>query len=232
MKGELFEIIKKAEEKGRLSELKNWLMIRLTAHKQTLFPEKAKHRSNYIHPVLDGLQQHQNGSAILRTTDALGFFDVSILDRQDFAIEKNISKGTHNWLSVNRYSGTLGNEVCLGDLKKNGYRVAVANVSDKALLVENVPLEKPLAVVLGSEVNGVSDFWRQNAELEIYHPMYGFAESLNVSVAWGILGAKLRSRLEQEVEGFLFSETDKERLVLYWAMRTIPHADLMIQSWL
>jgi TrmH family RNA methyltransferase len=50
-----------------------------------------------------------------------------------------------------------------------------------------IDMNKPLAVVMGSEEQGLSEFWQKNSEVSAYIPMKGKSDSLNVSVSAAIV---------------------------------------------
>jgi TrmH family RNA methyltransferase len=67
-------------------------------------------------------------------------------------------------------------------LKKSGIR-SVATTPAAAKLYTETDLRGPLAVVMGSEQYGLSEFWLRNADQSVRIPMAGQADSLNVAMA-------------------------------------------------
>merc|ERR1712079_534471 len=100
------------------------------------------------------------------------------------------AKGAQRWLSVREFESS---DACLAELRKAGREVWVTALEQHAQVLapgapwldEKFPAALPrrLALVLGSEGAGVSDFLKAAADRLVYLPLSGFAESLNVSVA-------------------------------------------------
>jgi TrmH family RNA methyltransferase len=67
-------------------------------------------------------------------------------------------------------------------LRAQGIRIVVTTPAAEALYT-NVSLTGPLAIVMGSEQYGLSEFWLKGADLGVRIPMAGQADSLNVAMA-------------------------------------------------
>src|SRR5690606_27046044 len=93
---------------------------------------------------------------------------------------KSISKGTNKWLDVLTFTNA---EDCLTSLKTKGYNLVATVPSNKATLVNKIPLNKPIAILLGAEKHGLPDVALNQADFLVHIPMFGFADSFNVSVA-------------------------------------------------
>jgi TrmH family RNA methyltransferase len=74
----------------------------------------------------------------------------------------------------------------LGWLRGRGLRIVAARVDADRLYTE-VDLTGPLAVVLGAEVEGLTEIWTDGAIEAVRLPMLGAADSLNVSVSAAVL---------------------------------------------
>ena len=68
-----------------------------------------------------------------------------------------------------------------------GVDSTVAGLSDAALAARTADLRGPLAIVMGSEQYGLSEFWLKHADLPVRIPMAGQADSLNVAMATTLL---------------------------------------------
>ena len=82
-------------------------------------------------------------------------------------------------------------------LKAAGYTVAALEITDKPYKVDDLAAPQfPLALVVGNEISGVDDDVMALVDLAIEIPQYGTKQSLNVSVAFGIvvMGAVQRFR--------------------------------------
>lgn len=135
--------------------------------------------------VLENLSEEINISAILRTAEAFGIDKVFIIYQQQKKpkISKGATSGAHKWLKINYYQST---QRCFNFLKKQGFKLigAVVNPEDKVLWEEE--FVGKIAVVVGNEARGLSEKAQAMVDENIYLPMFGLTESLNVSVAAGI----------------------------------------------
>jgi tRNA (guanosine-2'-O-)-methyltransferase len=93
--------------------------------------------------------------------------------------------GTQKWLSIKEHSDAK--QLC-DDLKSQGYTVCCTDLSPGAVALDQVDWSaKKHAIVFGNEENGISSELRENADLRVFMPMKGFAESLNLSVSTGVV---------------------------------------------
>lgn len=135
--------------------------------------------------VLEDLSEEENISAILRTAEAFGVGLVCIVytNNKKPQLSKNISSGAKNWLNIEWYTDV---SVCLDDLKNKGFRCVGAVVDPEAKVLWEQSYFGKIAVIVGNEAKGLSEIVQASVDENIYLPMLGLTESLNVSVAAGI----------------------------------------------
>lgn len=144
----------------------------------------ASARITSVTPVLEGLADPHNASAILRSADAFGLQRVHVIEHPTgFLAAHRVSKGTHRWLDIVRHADA---DACVAHLHERGYRVAVASAEGDVRPEELADWPR-VAVVLGHERTGPSAEISSLADGAVAVPMVGFVESLNVSVAAAIL---------------------------------------------
>ena len=97
-----------------------------------------------------------------------------------FRPSKGAARGAERWLELQRHTEL---SVCVEGLKARGFVLYIADLHPDALSPDEVPVDRPLAVLFGSELEGVSDEARALADGVVTVPMRGLTESLNVSVA-------------------------------------------------
>lgn len=90
-------------------------------------------------------------------------------------------------------------------------------------------ISSPLAIVMGTELSGVSDEMISNSDEKVHILMYGFTESLNVSVASAILMQSLISRIRRESIEWKLSEEEQLEIKIEWAKRSIYWSDHIVQ---
>lgn len=135
--------------------------------------------------VLDGVTDPYNLGAVIRTAEASGAHGVIIPKRRAAGITPvavKASAGAASHVLVARVSNIT---TTIADLKKQGLWIAAANYGASPMY--NQDLTGPLAIVVGSEGEGVSRLVRENCDFTLSIPMLGVITSLNASVAAGII---------------------------------------------
>jgi len=131
--------------------------------------------------VVEAIEKPGNLGTILRSADAAGCDAVIVCDPVTDLFNPNVVRASTGVLFSVPCVVAPGSEVLIW-LRRQGIRVVVTTPAAEALYT-NVPLTGPLAIVMGSEQYGLSDFWLQGADLGVRIPMAGQADSLNVAMA-------------------------------------------------
>ncbi len=135
--------------------------------------------------IVEGVEKPGNLGAIMRSCDGAGVEALIICDGKTDAYNPNViraSTGVVFSLPV----VSARNEDTLAYLKKNKIKTAAAIVGAKQNYADT-NLSAGLAIVLGSEDEGLSPFWATHADLKLTIPMLGVADSLNVSTSAAII---------------------------------------------
>ena len=140
--------------------------------------------------VAESVRRRHNASAILRTCEAFGVHEVHLVTA-GFRPSPGAARGAERWVHRRRFETTTES---LTELKERGFRIYVADLLEDAHTPESVPVDKPIAMVFGSEVRGVSDEARELADGAVMIPMVGLTGSLNVSVSAAIILRALTDR--------------------------------------
>ena len=136
--------------------------------------------------VLDGVEDPRNLGAILRTADAAGVHGVVIPERRAVGLTETVAKAAAGALEHVPVVKVTNIANCLEELKKAGIWVAGAEAGEGAVYWE-ADLRLPTALVLGGEDRGVRRLVRDRCDYLLSVPLRGKINSLNVSVATGIL---------------------------------------------
>ncbi len=135
--------------------------------------------------VVEGVEKPGNLGAVLRTADAVGVDAVIAADpRTDLFNPNAIRASLGTIFAVPLAAGS--SEAVRDRLRRDGLRLVAARV-DATALYTDADLRGPLAVVLGSEAEGLTDAWRGDEVTTVRLPMLGIADSLNVSIAAAVL---------------------------------------------
>jgi TrmH family RNA methyltransferase len=135
--------------------------------------------------VLESVEKPGNLGAILRTADAAAVDGVIVCDPQTDLYNPNVIRSSVGTLF------TVQTAVCTSSeavewLQQNKITSYAAELQ-AAEFYQDVDFTYPSAIIMGTEAEGLSDFWLQNAEKRIKIPMRGKIDSLNVSVSAAIL---------------------------------------------
>lgn len=131
--------------------------------------------------LADEVHKPHNIAALMRTCDAVGVFEIhAVGPRSSFKRGRGISGGTAPRVGVHAYRQLTP---AIEALKSNGFQIIAAHLSPTADDYRTVDYTRPTALLLGSELRGVSDEAARLADRHACLPMRGLAASLNVSVA-------------------------------------------------
>ncbi len=149
------------------------------------FCEKLGENDGALVLILDGITDPHNLGAILRSADQFGVDLVMIPERRSVQANETVvkvSSGAAQYVTLSVVTN-LTREIKV--LKDNGFWIYGADMAGEDSY--NVAFPPRTAIVMGSEGDGISQLVRKNCDHIISIPMQGHIDSLNVSVAAGIL---------------------------------------------
>jgi 23S rRNA (guanosine2251-2'-O)-methyltransferase len=145
--------------------------------------------------LLDGVEDPHNLGAILRTCECAGVDGVFIPEHRAAGLSETVAKTSAGAVEYVRVARVTNLVPLIDELKDRGLWV-VGVEGGTGNLYSDFDLEIPLAVVLGSEGKGVRRLVREKCDAIVSIPMRGKINSLNVSVAAGVvLFEALRQRM-------------------------------------
>ena len=208
---------------------------RLTEPRRAGMEEVLSRRTRHACVVLEDIYQPHNASAVLRSCDGFGIQDVHILERRyRFQLKKTISLGASKWLTLHRRR--LGEEDAsapyLSELKANGYRVVATTLRPGSRPLEEININRPVALCFGTEEEGLSDSAHEAADELVHLPMYGFTQSFNISVTVALCLQILRMRMKQAGIEAPLTDAEKDELRLQWVLASLPHARTQVLEYL
>jgi 23S rRNA (guanosine2251-2'-O)-methyltransferase len=147
--------------------------------------------------VLDGIEDPHNVGAILRTADAAGADGVIIQSRRAAALDGAAAKASAGAVAHVRVAEVVNIARAIDELKALGvWTVGLA--AGTRTRYDALDLRGPTAIVLGAEGAGLRRLVREKCDFLAAIPMLGHVDSLNVSVAAGVmLFESVRQRLTQ-----------------------------------
>jgi 23S rRNA (guanosine2251-2'-O)-methyltransferase len=136
--------------------------------------------------VLDGIEDPHNVGAILRSVDASGAHGVVRQTRRAAALDAVAAKASAGAVSHVPVADVVNIARAIEALKERNVWV-VGLAGDAPQSYESIDWTAPSAIVLGAEGSGLRRLVRESCDLLVSIPMAGHVESLNVSVAAGVV---------------------------------------------
>ena len=157
----------------------------MTPKRVTRLDEVLARRQPDLTIFAENLHKPKNFSAMVRNCDAVGINQMHVAPGDSLLrTHWKTSQGAEKWVSIKTHESA---EDALKHLKSNNFQLIAAHLSDVAIDYREVDYTQPVALVLGSELFGVSDKTLAHIDRQIIIPMMGVTQSLNVSVACAIV---------------------------------------------
>lgn len=137
--------------------------------------------------IMDGVHKPHNFNAIIRSCDAVGVFEahyVPVDGAEKIKLLNSTAKGTQKYVSIRRHDNF---SMVATKLKNKGYKLVAAHVSENSMDFKKFDYTQPCGIVLGAELEGVSENTLKQVDAHIQIPLMGMVESLNVSVAAALI---------------------------------------------
>jgi 23S rRNA (guanosine2251-2'-O)-methyltransferase len=148
--------------------------------------------------LLDGVEDPRNLGAILRTAESAGVDGVFIPDRRAVGLTETVAKSSAGATEHIKIAKVSNLNLLIEDLKKKNIWVVGAS-ADAQMLHTEWDWKRPSALVLGGEGKGLHRLVAENCDVLVKIPMYGKIDSLNVSVAAGVILFEARRQRNAKV---------------------------------
>ena len=135
--------------------------------------------------VLESVEKPGNLGAILRTAEAAGVDAVIVCDPLTDLYNPNLIRASIGGV-FSVPTAICDSKSCITFLKERGIRILTAQLQDSYEYYD-YDMRRATAIVMGTESTGLTEQWRQAADVHIRIPMLGRLDSLNVSVSAAIL---------------------------------------------
>ena len=142
-------------------------------------------KENLLFVVVEDVEKPGNLGAILRTADAAGVDGVIVCDLKTDVYNPNVIRSSLGTVFTNKIVVT-SKDTAFQFLKSHQV-TSVASTPSAPLSYTHANFNRSIAVIMGSEQNGLSDFWLKKASVQVKIPMKGKADSLNVSASTAVL---------------------------------------------
>ena len=145
--------------------------------------------------ILDGIEDPHNLGAIIRTANLAGAHGVIIPKHNASGLTATVAKSSAGAINYTPVAKVTNISKTINELKKEGMWFVCAAADGQEMYKLN--LTGPIGLVIGNEGKGVSRLVKDNCDLIAAIPMKGDIDSLNASVATGVLAYEIvRQRLK------------------------------------
>ena len=142
-------------------------------------------KENGLYLVAETIEKPGNLGSILRSADAVNATGVIICNRQTDIFNPNVIRASTGAIFSVPLAETSSEEA-MEFLRKNGIKTLAATPHTDKIYTET-DMTGPIAIVVGAEQFGLSDYWMNGADLQVVIPMLGKMDSLNVATAATLL---------------------------------------------
>ena len=147
--------------------------------------------------ILDEIEDPHNLGAIIRTANLAGAHGVIIPKRRAVGLTATVAKTSAGAINYTPVAKVTNISQTIEELKKQGLWFVCADMGGETMY--NLNLKGPIGLVIGNEGNGVSRLVKDKCDFIASIPMKGDIDSLNASVAAGVLGYEIvRQRLQKK----------------------------------
>jgi tRNA (guanosine-2'-O-)-methyltransferase len=217
-------------ENNAKQALIDYLASYVTEHKKSQMEQVLSLRTRHITIVLEDVFQEHNTSAVARSCDIFGVQDLHVVEQKyKSKLINGISRGSEKWIDIHSYSSIAD---CIAALKKDGYTIIATVPQDKAISLYDLPLNKKIALLFGTENTGLSEQALALADGFTIIPMYGFTQSFNVSVCAALCLQHIIRSLHQSSIDWHLTPGEMNDLRLKWYKSSIRTGELLEQKFL
>jgi len=168
----------------------------ITSQRPTL--DVLKNRDRFpVAVVLENIRSLYNVGAMFRTSDGAGIEKLYICGYTARPPRKEIDKTALGSTESVPWEWRQSSLEVIRELREKGYQIVALEHTDRSVPHDGADYRYPLCLVMGNEVEGVSQEAVELCDMAIEIPMHGVKQSLNVAVAYGvavygIIGAYLK----------------------------------------
>ena len=202
----------------------------LTEERLAKIEHFSRESSDFVLPVMEDVYQFRNAAAIIRSVEACGFHKVVAMEaRNVFDPNLTVTKGAETWVEVEKMAHSLES---LQDIRNRGYKLVAVSPEKNATILPDFEIKEPVALIFGTEWQGVSEDFLDFVDETLAIPMYGFTQSFNVSVAAAICCYDLKQKLLNSSVDYKLNEEKRLELMIRWAVKSIKHGENIYNKYL
>lgn len=199
-----------------------WSLLspQLTDSRRSRMLNTVAHRTRHIRLVVQDVHQPHNVSACIRSAEGFGVQNIDVVTLSTKFNASSVAKGVDEWVDITKHQSV---DSCVESLHQQGYLIAAAFPHGDAISLEDIPIDRPIAVAFGNEHAGLDTAWRDKADMCFTIPMFGIVESLNISVCAAITLHELTTRARKVLPKgtYELNPDEQEKLLNKWICRQI-----------
>lgn len=202
----------------------------LTEERLAKIEHFSQESSDFVLPVVEDIYQFRNAAAIVRSVEACGFHKVVAL-QEEYNFEPNlrVTKGADTWVEVEKLPRNMDS---FQRIRDHGYKILAVSLENNATMLPDYEITEPVALVFGTEMEGVSREILDFADETLAIPMYGFTRSFNVSVAASICMYELKQKLIRSNIEYKLTEEKLLKMKIRWAVNSIRSGQQIFDKYL
>lgn len=213
-----------------LAKTYEYLKQFLTEERLRKIEHFAPESSDFVLPVLEDVYQFRNAAAIVRSVEACGFHKVVALQEENnFEPNLKVTKGADTWVEVEKLPRNMES---FQKIKDKGYKIVVVSLENNAKMLPEYEITEPIALVFGTEMEGVSQEILDFADETLAIPMYGFTRSFNVSVAASLCMYELKQKLMKSNIDYKLDDEKLLRMKIRWAVNSIKSGEQILAKYM
>ncbi len=199
----------------------------LTEHRKEKFLRVLAQRTKHFTVATEDVYQLHNTSAVIRTCDVFGIQEVNIIEELNSKrIDSEIAMGAQKWVDLNRFQ-TVKDAII--DLKQKGYQIVATTPHTTETLLNDFDITQKACFFFGRETEGLSQEVLEAADCYLAIPMFGFTESLNISVSAAIILQHVTTKLKQSAIDWRLSDQEQFDKRMDWIKKTIKSYDDIVE---
>ena len=153
----------------------------MTPERLAIIKKSLDMRQTDLTVVMENVRKPHNLAAVARTLEAVGGLEIhAITELTSIRLTQMSAGGSKKWIKVHKHPST---EQGLKHLKQQGFQIVATSLGENSKDYRELDYTRPTAILVGEELEGISDQAIQMADENISIPMIGMVQSLNVSVA-------------------------------------------------
>ena len=204
----------------------------MTPERLAIIKVSLNRRQTGLTAVMENVRKPHNLAAVARTLEAVGGLEIhAITDLTSIRLTQMSAGGTKKWIKVRKHPDT---EQGMKYLKQQGFQIIATSLCENSKDYREIDYTKPTAILVGEELEGISEQAKQMADENISIPMIGMVQSLNVSVASALVlyeayhqrmvaGLYDRRSLDKETYMTLLFEACHPKIANYCRQKKLPY---------